>query len=194
MAQETPERLLDAGWIWSVGSGVFTVLLAALAMFLPAVEWAAKGGLVGWLLFLAGTAEFAFSTRRGADLPGRAASISGLLTALAGLLFIANPFAGYFPVANVVTAWLLIRGALVVVMVLKWGRSRAGAWLALSGAADLLLGVLLVVGLPVRALVVSLFGATPEIVARFSLVLAVSFLITGLSQLGIGLTQRRKQS
>jgi uncharacterized membrane protein HdeD (DUF308 family) len=192
MAQEEPDRLEGTAATRSVGFGLFTILLAAVAMFLPAVEWASAGGLVGWLLFLAGMAELAFSIGRGTELPGRAGRISGLLTALAGLIFIVNPFASFFPVTNLVMAWLLIRGVLLVAMVWKWGKSRASAWLAVSGAADLVLGALLLVGLPVRALVVSLFGPTPESVARFSLILAVSFLITGVCQLGIGLQARNR--
>jgi uncharacterized membrane protein HdeD (DUF308 family) len=193
MAQKASERRPGAGWAWSVGSGLFTVLLAAVALFLPAVEWAPKGGLVGWLLFLAGIAELAFSTRRGADLPGRAARYSGLLTALAGLIFILDPLAGYFPVANLVMAWLLIRGAFIVATASKLGKSRAGAWLVLGGATDLLLGILLALGLPVASLVVILFGATAEIVARFSLILATSFLVSGISQVGMGLARRRSE-
>ena len=118
--------------------------------------------------------------------------VAGMLTALAGLVFVANPFASYFPVANVVMAWLLLRGAFVLAMALKSERSRDRAWLAVSGGADLLLGAVLVVGFPVASLVVALFGPTQEVVARFSLVLAASFLVTGTCQLAIGLAQRER--
>lgn len=185
------ERPPGAGWTWSVGSGVFTIFLAACALSLPLIEWAPKGGLVGWLLFLAGSAELSFGTRRGGGFAGRTAVVAGLLTALAGLVFIARPFAGYFPVANVVMAWLLVRGGFVLGMALRSGRSRAGTWLALSGVADLLLGAVLVIGLPVASLVVALFGPTREVVANFGLIVAASFLATGLCQLAIGLAQRR---
>ena len=191
MAQQGSSARLETEGARSLGSGLVTIALAAVALFLPEIDWAPTGGLVGWLLVLAGMAEVAFAARRGRDLPGRTALFSGLLTAFAGLVFVANPLAGYFPVANVVTAWLLVRGALILVMAVKAGRSVPGAWLALSGAADLLLGLVLVAGWPVAALVVSLFGPTPEIVARFSLILALSLLATGVSQAAIGLCSRR---
>ena len=191
MAQEVSSAGLETNGAWSLGSGLIIIALAAVALFLPEIEWAPRGGLVGWLLVLAGSAEVAFASRRGRDLPGRTAILSGLLTALAGLLFVTNPLAGYFPVANVVMAWLVVRGSVVLVMALKPGRSAPRAWLALSGSADLLLGLVLLAGWPVAALVVSLFGPTPEIVARFSLILALSLFVTGISQAAIGLSRRR---
>ena len=96
-----------ARWQWTLMSGLFTAALAVVAFFLPDIAWLPRSGLVGWLLLLAGIAELAFGALRGFDPVGKAAFGSGLLTAIAGLLFVANPGAGYFPVANVVTAWLL---------------------------------------------------------------------------------------
>ena len=177
---------------WTLVAGCVTLLLAAVAFFLPEIDWAPTGGIVGWLLLVAGAAEFAFGTRRGTDYLGTAAMTSGALTAGAGLIFITNPFAGYFPVANVVTVWLLVRGAMVLAIALGAFQSRIGRWLALSGGADLLLGGALLAGLSTSLLVVSLFGATREIVARFSLILAASFLITGLAQIAIALLKQRQ--
>lgn len=56
---------------------------------------------------------------------------------------------------------------------------------AALAAVDLGLGFLLSVGLPTSILVVILFGPTPELVAKFSMVLAASFLGTGLAQLAL---------
>jgi hypothetical protein len=62
--------------------------------------------------------------------------------------------------------------------------------MALTGLADLTLGGVLIGGLPVTALVVNMFGPTPEVVARFALILAISFAIAGISQVAIALDQR----
>lgn len=192
MTKEDSAQSLSKKWTWTLASGLFTLFLAAVAFLLPVVEWMPRGGLVGWVLFLAGMSEFTFGWKRGLDWVGKAAVGSGVVTALAGLLFIANPLAGYFPVANVVTAWLVLRGAWVLAMGMHVRSQRLGPWLVLSGAADVLLGVALAVGLQVAALVVTLFGPTREIVAQFALILTVSFVITGLSQVAIALVQRRK--
>ena len=45
---------------------------------------------------------------------------------------------------------------------------------------DLLLGVLLLAGLSIAAVVVSLFGPTPNLIASFAWILAASFVTTGL--------------
>ena len=42
------------------------------------------------------------------------AIVAGLLTATAGLIFVARPLAPYFSVANVVTLWLALRGLWVL--------------------------------------------------------------------------------
>ena len=178
----------------SVATGVFTLLLAALALILPVLEATPRSGVVGWLLLLAGGAELVFGSLRGSKGVRRATMIAGLLTALAGLVFVFRPFADFFPVANVVMAWLLLRGVFLLVMAFRQEESRLGAWLALSGAADFLLGALLVVGLPIAGLVVGLFGPTPELIASFSLILAVSFLVSGIAQIGLALAERRRGS
>lgn len=178
-------------WRWTLASGLFTLLLAVVAFFMPDIGWLPRGGLVGWLLLLAGLAELAFGWQRRGDGVGRAAVGSGLLTTLAGLLFVGNPAAGYFPIANVVTAWLLLRGLWMLVMAVHLDSSRARWWLTATGMMDVLLGFVLIAGLPVASLVVTIFGPTREIVARFALVLAASFAVTGIAQVAIALGQRQ---
>ena len=181
----------QARWRWTLASGLLTLLLAVCAIFLPDIEWAPRGSLVGWLLLAAGIAELVFATGRRDDPVGQASLGSGVLTAAAGALFIASPTAGYFQVTTVVTAWLVIRGAWMLAMSIRIRPSVARTWLAASGVTDILLGLVLVAGLPVSALVVSLFGPTREIVARFALLLAASFAVTGISQIVIALARRQ---
>ena len=89
-------------------------------------------------------------------------------------------------------AWLLLRGAWVLVMVPRVRGARLRPWLAIGGVADVLLGVGLLLGLQITTLVVTLFGPTREIVAQFALILAASFLVTGVAQVAIALAERRE--
>lgn len=57
MAQEASSGRLDSSGARSVGSGLVTILLAAVALLLPLVERPLKSGLGGGLLLLAGRAE-----------------------------------------------------------------------------------------------------------------------------------------
>ena len=168
---------------WASVAGVFTVFLALLAAFLPAIELGPRARTVGWILASAGLAEILF----GAVYPRvRITAItSGLITTMSGLIFVAVPTAPYLPVANVVTLWLLARGLWVVSRSVSMDPRPESRWLGISGAADLLLGFLLLIGLPVAVLVTTLFGPTPEIVARFSLILAASLLVTAVSEIAI---------
>ena len=179
-------------WRWTLTSGFVTLALAVVAFFLPDIDWLPTAGIVGWLLVLAGAVELAFGWRRGLDALGEAAVGSGVITAISGLVFVVNPLAGHFPLANVVTAWLGLRGAWVLAMALRLRSRRLTPWLALSGITDVLLAIGLLNGLRAAALVYLLFGPTREIVATFSLFLAGSFLVTAISQIAIALIERRR--
>jgi uncharacterized membrane protein HdeD (DUF308 family) len=179
-------------WTWMLGWAGVTIVLAFAAFLLPEIQWAAKGGVVGWLLLIAGLAEVLFAAGVIDRKLRTTAFAAGSLTAAAGLIFVFNPFASYFPVANVVMLWLGLRGIWIVARTFPW-RPRVGlAWLASTGLTDLLLALMLAAGLPVAVLVVKLFGPTPEILARFSLILATSFLVTGISQAALALLQRHR--
>lgn len=177
-------------WWWTLGSGILTVGIALIAFFLPDIHVVSSSVIVGGLLLVAGLAELAFGVKRGRDVVGTAAIWSGVITAAAGLLFVLKPSTAYFPIANAVLLWLLARGVFMLVMAVRTGERRCGGWMALTGVADLVLGVVLIAGLPVTALVVNMFGPTPEVVARFALLLAISFAIAGISQIAIALEQR----
>ena len=178
---------------WTIAAGCVTLLLSVIAFFLPDIDLLPKAGLVGWLLLLAGIVELFFGWMRGPDIIGKAALGSALITALAGLLFIGNPMLGYFPVAQVVLAWLLIRGSWVFAMGLRARRDQLGRWLLISGAADVVLGLALLLGLQFSMLVITLFGPTPEVIAKFAITLSASFLFTGMAQLAVAAGQSARK-
>lgn len=186
------EKKTRSSWTWMLGWAGVSIVLAFGAFSLPEIEWAAKGGVVGWLLLIAGLAEVAFAAGVIDRKLRTTAFTAGSLTAAAGLVFVFNAVASYFPVANVVMLWLALRGIWIVGRSLPWRTRAELAWLASTGLTDLLLALMLVAGLPVAVLVVTLFGPTPEIVARFSLILATSFLVTGISQAALALLQRHR--
>jgi uncharacterized membrane protein HdeD (DUF308 family) len=190
MAGDASAQPWDRRSGWALAAGCFTLALALVAFFLPDLTFVPRGGLVGWLLLLSGIAEIGFGAGRGGGRAAMTAIVAGLITATAGLIFVAWPLAPYFPVANVVTLWLALRG--LWVLAASWsGEARAlRSWLAFSGLVDLMLAFLLVSGVHVSLLVVTLFGPTHEIVARFSLILMASFLATGMSQIAAALDGR----
>lgn len=117
------------------------------------------------------------------------AMAAGIVTAVAGLLFIINPETHLFPRVWPIVGWLAVRAVL-----LGYGASHVGGsvrtWMGLSAGMDLLLAILLIAGLSISAIVVSLFGPTPELVASFAWILAASFVVNGLMLLEVASCER----
>ena len=162
-------------------AGIAIIALGAGAALLPAGK-SISSDMIGGLLIAAGLLEtVAGSLRRGSRPFAMAA---GIVTALAGLIFIVNPVTHFFPTVTPVIAWLLIRS---FILLLGSGESTGSArtWTALSAGMDFLLAVLLIAGLSISTIIVSIFGPTPELVASFAWVLAASFVVNGLMLLEI---------
>ena len=173
------------------GAAVMIILLAACAAALPLLHLP-SGGAVGWLLLAAGVTELVAGAARHAEgrLPPM---VAGAATTIAGLLFIVDPLIGLFPVSYVVTGWLFVRGAILLASRFHAG-TRLKIWALFAGLADLTLALMLAFGLPIIGLVSGLFGATPEMLTAFAIMLAVSFLITGLSLLALAAFERERST
>jgi uncharacterized membrane protein HdeD (DUF308 family) len=161
-------------------AGAATLVLALAALSLPlTAEWWPGAASVGWLLLLAGLVELLAGAARPPGEPRRLAMLTGAVTLLAGLLFALDVYMPFMTAAYIVMAWLFVRGALLLRLA-ACPDGPAPTLVRIAGFADLLLALVLLVGVPVSALVVVLFGPTPELVASFALVFAASFLVTGL--------------
>jgi hypothetical protein len=157
-------------------AAIAIIVLGVGAALLPAGKGIAPD-LIGGLLIAAGLVETtAGSLRREARSCVMGA---GVVTAVAGLLFIINPTTHFFPNVTLVILWLFMRAlALGIAVGLTYGSIRT--WTAIAAGVDLLLGLLLMAGLSITTIVISLFGPTEPLVASFSWFLAVSFVVNGL--------------
>lgn len=169
-------------------AAIAILALAGFAALLPLIKLP-NGWVVGWLLLAAGVAEMVAGAARHSD--GRlTAMIAGAVTTAAGLLFVTDSVVGLYPVSYVVMGWLFVRAAVLIASGFHPG-TRLKPCAFFSGFADLMLGLVLLLGLPVAALAFNLFGATTELVASFAVLLAVSFLITGISVLSLAAAERQ---
>lgn len=157
-------------------AAIAVILLGVAAALLPAGK-TIHSDLIGGLLVAAGLIETVAGSMRREARPF--AMASGVVTALAGLLFVLNPETHFFPSVWPVIGWLLIR-SLILVGALTETEGSVRRWTAVSAGMDFLLAVLLIAGLSSSTIVVSLFGPTPELVASFAWVLAASFVVNGL--------------
>jgi hypothetical protein len=168
-------------------AGFAIILLSAGAALLP-VEKGVSSDVVGALLVAAGLIEMvAGSLRREVRTFAMAA---GVVTTLAGLLFVINPETQLFPSVTLVIGWLILRSLILAYACTRLSGS-VRTWMALSAGMDFLLAVLLIAGLSIAAIIVSLFGPTPPLVASFAWVLAGSFIVNGLLLLEVAGCERR---
>ena len=168
--------------------GWLILLLAGAALLLPEVA-ASNGALVvGGLLLIAGLLELIASTgRRAARLP---ASLAGVTTIVAGVLFLTREETGFLPNITVISFWLLLRMVLLGLATFQAQGSVVRRWTGLAAATNLLLSIILILGLPLASIIVALFGTTNQLIASFSWVLALSFLATGAMLLQIAACER----
>jgi uncharacterized membrane protein HdeD (DUF308 family) len=157
-------------------AGIIIMMLSAGALLLPLANRVPGPNVVGSLLLAAGLVETLAGTQRGDSRPF--AMLAGAVTAVAGLMLVLNPVTRFFPTLYLVVAWLLLRG-LVLILAGTRASGSVRAWTWISAATDLGLGLFLLAGISIATLIVSVFGPTPEVVASFAWILALSFVING---------------
>jgi hypothetical protein len=167
-------------------AAIAVILLGAGAALLPAGK-TIPSDMIGGLLVAGGLIETVAGSLRREARPF--AMAAGVVTALAGCLFVLNPETHFFPTVWPVIGWLLIRSLILLGALTETGGS-VRRWTAVSAGMDFLLAVLLIAGLSISTLVVSIFGPTRELVASFAWVLAASFVVNGLMLLEVASCER----
>jgi uncharacterized membrane protein HdeD (DUF308 family) len=194
---QAPEPLFAASsWGWTVACGGLKIAIAASAMALPLLAGRPVAESVGWMLLTGGAAEFALGWGAHRALLGKVTLGSGVLTVLAGILFIYSGWKGLFPLTTISMIWLLLRGMISLDVGIQ-ARAAYGAdwfWLVLRGVTDLGLGLTLLLGLPMATIAILLFNETPEMVSSFGVLLAISFAVAGVGLVAMGLMQRRREA
>jgi len=138
-----------AGIRWISISGFASILLGLLAIAFPMASSIGIGVVLGAVLLLAGIAEAARGVagraHRGTDFW---AVLFAVLAIAAGLLLLFNPLQGALTLTIVLAAFLLAGGAVKAVAALNIRRRKGWGWLLASGGMSLVLGGLLLAGLP----------------------------------------------
>ena len=179
LSEETRARALRV-------AGIVVILLGAGSALLPAGK-TIPSAMIGGLLIAAGLIETVAGTLRRDVRPY--AMAAGIVTALAGLLFVLNPETHFFPTVWPIIGWLLIRSVVLAAAAVET-RGSVRTWTGLSAGMDFLLAILLITGLSISTIVISVFGPTRELVATFAWVLAASFAVNGLLLLEVAGCER----
>lgn len=173
---------------WLIHAAGFAIMLLGLgALLLPAADRLSGTAMIGGLLLVAGLVEMLAGSLR--DQVRTYAMAAGAVTALAGLLFLLNPTVHFSPTVTLIIAWLLVR-ALIILFASRRSSDSVRMWMRISAGLDFFLAALLVAGLSISALVVSIFGPTPPLIASFAWVLAASFAVTGSLLLEVASCER----
>lgn len=162
-------------------AGILIILVGIAAALLPAGK-TISSDMIGGLLIATGLIETLAGSLRHGTRPFVMGA--GVVTALAGLLFVTNPETHFFPRVWPIIGWLLIR-SLILAAATAETRGSVRRWSAFSAGIDFLLAVLLIAGLSISTIVVDVFGPTRELIASFAWILAASFVTNGLLQLQV---------
>ena len=172
-------------------AGWFILLLSAGSALLPLYGKEHSSLIIGSLLVLAGLTEFLAGTLR--HVTRRLAMLAGILTTIAGVLFATDSSTHFLSTISIIAGWLFLR-SLVLIQAARLERGSVRTWTGIAAATDLVLALLLAVGLSIATLIVSLFGATPPMIASFAWILAASFIATAMLLLEVASCARASEN
>jgi uncharacterized membrane protein HdeD (DUF308 family) len=133
-----------------LSEGIALLVLGTLAIIVPALASLAATLVLGWILLLSGIVGL-IATIRARHAPGLWWSlISALIGIVAGALLLGWPLQGMFSLTAVLIAFLILEGVVSILYALEHRRGVSGrwGWMLASGILDLVLGGLLLAGLP----------------------------------------------
>ena len=172
---------------WVARGGWLIILLGAGAALLPEIGGRNGALLIGALLIASGMVEISAGSLR--QETHRLAMAAGGVTLVAGLLFLTEPATQFLSAVTIIAGWLFVR-SIVLGLRARLEQGQVRTWAALSATVDMALALVLAAGLSIATLVVTLFGATPPLIASFAWVLALSFLVNGLMLLRVASAAR----
>ena len=168
---------LRGNWLWFVLLGVALIVLGFIALGSVVIATLATALAIGALLVVGGVAEVigAFWSRGWSGFFLHL--LSGLLSLVVGVLFLRAPVDAVLALTLLLACLLMVGGIFKVVAALSY-RFGAWGWPLVSGAIDVILGVLIWQGWPASALwVIGLF-------------VGISLVFRGFNWIGLGLALR----
>jgi uncharacterized membrane protein HdeD (DUF308 family) len=140
-------------WVLFLVEGVVLVVLGATAVVIPPLATLAVTILFGWLFLVSGIMGL-ISTFWLRQAPGFWwALISAVLGIAVGVMLLAAPIRGALSLTYVLVAFFIIEGVASIMFALDHKRQLSGRWglMLVSGIVDLLLGAMILAGLPSTA-------------------------------------------
>ena len=165
-------------WIWLVVLGVSLIVLGTILLGSPVIATLATVTTLGVLILLGGGAEIvgAFWCREWSGF--FLALLSGVLGVVLGLMLLGNPIQGGITLTILLASFLFVGGIFKVAAAIAH-RFDGWGWLLLSGAIDLVLGVMIWRELPMSGLTI------------IGVLVGISLIFRGISWLMVGFALKR---
>jgi uncharacterized membrane protein HdeD (DUF308 family) len=165
---------LRGNWLWFVILGILLIVLGFAVLGYPVVASVAVEMTIGVLLVIAGVGEAigSFWVRQWSGFFLHL--LSGVLSVVVGVLFLAKPGGGLVALTLLVASFFLVSGTFKIVAAVGYRFAHWG-WPLLSGIIDLVLGILILADWPASALWV------------LGLFLGINLIFRGVNWIGLGL-------
>jgi uncharacterized membrane protein HdeD (DUF308 family) len=142
--------MIRGHWGLFLIEGIVLMVLGVVALAAPVVASIAATIVIGWVLLLSGAIGL-ITTLRARGAPGFGWSLlSAIIGIIAGCLLLASPLQGLFSLTAVIIAFLFVEGIVSILYALEHRRgvSASWGWMLVSGVVDVVLGGILLAGLP----------------------------------------------
>ena len=151
--QRAVANALHEHWKLYLAEGILLVILGFIAIVIPPIATLAVTILLGWLFLLSGVMGL-ITTFMMRNAPGFWWSLlSASLAVLVGGSLLAMPASGAVSLTIVLVAFFVIEGIASIMFALDHKSELTGrwGWMLASGVVDLVLGVMILAGLPSTA-------------------------------------------
>ncbi|MFL5237127.1 MAG: HdeD family acid-resistance protein [Rhizomicrobium sp.] len=148
--------------------GLGMTIVGIIAIGFPIVSTLATALFVGWMFLLAGVFLFVGSFTIHGTGPFFGAMLMALLMIAAGVFLLFHPLAGAMALTIVLGVLFLFQGAFELALAFEMRPHPGWVWMLLSGAASVILALVIAVGLPGISLI------------ALGVLLGINFLSTGL--------------
>lgn len=170
------------GVAWLIVVGAFVAALGVFAIALPYVAGTAVAILVGAALLIAGVGEIVQSFSHAGVGRKLGGLILGVITAVAGVMALAEPWLGLAALTLMLSGALIASGVWRVVATWSYRETTSCLLLAFSGVVGIALGIMILVGWPESSL------------WAIGTLVGVDLLVTGVSLVSLGVSLRRLAS
>ena len=136
---------------WFMIYGVVMILLGLFAIAVPGVATLALELTIAWLLLFGGAFGLVAAISAGRTAPDFWWNLlTSIIYILAGLVLLTRPAAGVITLTLILSAYLLAGGIVRIMVALGYRQQIPGAWgwMLLSAVIDIVLGLIILSGMP----------------------------------------------